>query len=79
MAGRTSEKGNTTGKTIFCFIGKVIGAGITAFAILALFCVFYYNPPVHDKIRIIFPLFLICFYSIDQYTPEIFKKSLRFS
>lgn len=37
MAGRTSEKGNTTGKTIFCFIGKVIGAGITAFAILALF------------------------------------------
>ena len=36
MAGRTSEKGNTTGKTIFCFIGKVIGAGITAFAILAL-------------------------------------------
>ena len=48
MAGRTSEKGNTTGKTIFCFIGKVIGAGITAFAILALFCVFYYNPPVHE-------------------------------
>ena len=31
MAGRTSEKGNITGKTIFCFIGKVIGAGITAF------------------------------------------------
>ena len=48
MAGRTSEKGNTTGKTIFCFIGKVIGAGITAFAILALFCVFYYNPPVNE-------------------------------
>ena len=48
MAGRTSEKGNITGKTIFCFIGKVIGAGITAFAILALFCVFYYNPPVHE-------------------------------
>lgn len=40
MAGRTSEKGNTTGKTIFCFIGKVIGAGITAFAILALFAYF---------------------------------------
>lgn len=26
---------------------KVVAAGITAFGILALFCVFYYNPPVH--------------------------------
>ena len=40
MAGRTSEKGNTTGKTIFCFIGKVIGAGITALQFWRFFAYF---------------------------------------
>lgn len=32
---------------IAVWLGKVIGAGVTAFALLSLFCVWYYNPPVH--------------------------------
>lgn len=34
-------------KKVLIWCAKVVAAGITAFGILALFCVFYYNPPVH--------------------------------
>lgn len=34
---------------IAVWLGKVIGAGVTAFALLSLFCVWYYNPPVHTQ------------------------------
>lgn len=34
-------------KKVLVWLGKVLAAGITAFVILTLFCVFYYNPPIH--------------------------------
>lgn len=34
-------------KKVLAWLGKAVAAGITAFVILTLFCVFYYNPPIH--------------------------------
>lgn len=34
---------------IAVWLGKVIGAGVTALALLSLFCAWYYNPPVHTE------------------------------
>ncbi|MBR1391482.1 MAG: hypothetical protein IJ567_08610 [Lachnospiraceae bacterium] len=41
------KKRDSMTKTGFIWCVKAIAAGITAFCILALFCVFYYNPPIH--------------------------------
>lgn len=41
------QKGDSMAKRVLIWCTKVVAAGITAFGILALFCVFYYNPPVH--------------------------------